>query len=220
MPKRETESAPASVAPSTPRASGERRTEASAAGDVARPGNSTRPPQAEGLAVASEPGDTLLSAGKPADRVELLVEDRLVEVDERLHEVDERLHEVDERLHEVDERLHEVDSRLLVVERKKSLAAPERRQKPWVWFAFLIAFVVIFQLLLRALRQPLDHSNQARGCRGVGRCSSESPPKFHALQSVHPTSRVAPHSAALGDHQNPSQLFCAFTCRGRGLGDV
>ena len=206
MPKRETESAPASVAPSTPRASGERRTEASAAGDVARPGNSTRPPQAEGLAVASEPGDTLLSAGKPADRVELLVEDRLVEVDERLHEVDERL--------------HEVDSRLLVVERKKSLAAPERRQKPWVWFAFLIAFVVIFQLLLRALRQPLDHSNQARGCRGVGRCSSESPPKFHALQSVHPTSRVAPHSAALGDHQNPSQLFCAFTCRGRGLGDV
>ncbi|HYQ29135.1 MAG TPA: hypothetical protein VER04_18015 [Polyangiaceae bacterium] len=86
----------------------------------------------------SEPADTLLSAGKPAERVELLVEDRLAEVERHLQEVDERL--------------HEVDSRLLVVERKKSLAAPERRQKPWVWFAFLIAFVVIFQLLQRALR--------------------------------------------------------------------
>ena len=138
MPERETESAPASVAPSTPRASGERPADASTAGDVARPASSTRPPQAEELAVVSEPGDTLLSAGKPADRVELLVEDRLVEVERHLQEVDERL--------------HEVDSRLLVVERKKSLAVPERRQKPWVWFAFLIAFVVIFQLLQRALR--------------------------------------------------------------------
>ena len=138
MPERETESAPASVAASTPRASGERPAEASAAGAVARPANSTRPPQPEELAVVSEPADTLLSAGKPAERVELLVEDRLAEVERHLQEVDERL--------------HEVDSRLLVVERKKSLAAPERRQKPWVWFAFLIAFVVIFQLLQRALR--------------------------------------------------------------------
>ena len=138
MPERETESAPASVAPSTPRASGERPADASAAGDVARPANSTRRPQAEELAVVSEPADTLLSAGKPAERVELLVEDRLAEVERQLQEVAERL--------------HEVDSRLLVVERKKSLAAPERRQKPWVWFAFLIAFVVIFQLLQRALR--------------------------------------------------------------------
>jgi len=138
MPERETESAPASVAPSTPRASGERPTDASAAGDVARLANSTRPPQVEELGVVSEPADTLLSAGKPAERVELLVEDRLAEVERHLQEVDERL--------------HEVDSRLLVVERKKSLAAPERRQKPWVWFAFLIAFVVIFQLLQRALR--------------------------------------------------------------------
>ncbi|HEX2669675.1 MAG TPA: hypothetical protein VHM25_02330 [Polyangiaceae bacterium] len=96
------------------------------------------PPQAEELAVVSEPGDTLLSAGKPADRVELLVEDRLVEVERHLQEVDQRL--------------REVDSRLLVVERKKSLAAPERGQKPWVWFAFLIAFVVIFQLIQLVLR--------------------------------------------------------------------
>jgi len=105
-----------------------------------RPSNSTRPPQAEELAGVSEPSDTLLSAGKPADRVELLVEDRLVEIERHLQEVDERL--------------HEVDARLLVVERKKSLAAPEpeRRQKPWVWFTFLIAFVVIFQLVQRALR--------------------------------------------------------------------
>ena len=138
MPERETESAPASVAPSTPRASGERPADASAAGDVERAANSTRPPQVEELVVGSEPGDTLLSAGKPADRVELLVEDRLVEVERHLQEVDEHL--------------HEVDSRLLVVERKKSLAAPERRQAPWVWCAFLIAFFVIFQLLQRALR--------------------------------------------------------------------
>ena len=138
MPERETESAPAGVTPSTPRASGERPVDATAAGDVARPANSTRRPQAEELAVVSEPADTLLSAGKPAERVELLVEDRLAEVERHLQEVEERL--------------HEVDSRLLVVERKKSLAAPERRQKPWVWFAFLIAFVVIFQLLQRALR--------------------------------------------------------------------
>ena len=62
------------------------------------------------------------------------------------------LAEVERHLQEVDERLHEVDSRLSVVERKKSLAAPERRQKPWVWFAFLIAFAVIFHLLQRALR--------------------------------------------------------------------
>ena len=63
-----------------------------------------------------------------------------------------RLAEVERHLQEVDERLHEVDSRLLVVERKKSLAAPERRQNPWVWFAFLIASVVIFQFLQRVLR--------------------------------------------------------------------
>jgi hypothetical protein len=138
MPERETESAPASGAPSTPRASGERPADASAAGDVARTANGSGPPQAEEPAVVSEPGDTLLSAGKPADRVELLAEDRMAEVERHLQEIDERL--------------HEVDSRLLVVERKKSLAAPERRQKPWIWFAFLIAFVVIFQLLQRALR--------------------------------------------------------------------
>jgi hypothetical protein len=77
----------------------------------------------------------LLSAGKPADRLELLVEDRLAVVDQRLREVDERL--------------HGVDSRLLVLEHKKSIAAPEARQKPWLWIAFLIAIVVVFQLLRR-----------------------------------------------------------------------
>lgn len=76
----------------------------------------------------SEPSDTLLSAGKPADKLELLLEDRLALVDERLRELDERLAKL---------------------ERKKPNASPEPRQKPWLWLAFLIALVVVFQLLQR-----------------------------------------------------------------------
>jgi hypothetical protein len=130
--------APASGAPATPRASGEQRVGVAAAAnasDTPTPQSSTRAAQNEELAVVSEPSDTLLSAGKPADRLELLLEDRLAVVDQRLREVDERL--------------HEVDSRLLVLEQKKSIAAPEPRQKSWLWIAFLIAIVVVFQLLRR-----------------------------------------------------------------------
>jgi hypothetical protein len=112
--------------------SGEQR---SALTDTPLPSSSAAPPQAEELAAVSEPSDTLLSAGRPADRLELLLEDRLATVDERLRGFERDL--------------HEVDSRLLVLEQKKSIAAPEPRQKPWLWIAFLIALVVVFQLLRR-----------------------------------------------------------------------
>jgi hypothetical protein len=49
----------------------------------------------------------------------------------------------------VDERLRELDARLAVLERKKPIAAAEPRQKPLLWIAFLIALVVVFQLLHR-----------------------------------------------------------------------
>jgi len=126
---------PASGAPITPRASGERLVGDADLALASAPVSSTRAAKPEEPAVLSEPSDTLLSAGKPADRLELLLEDRLAVVDERLREVDERL--------------LEVDSRLLVLERKKSIAAPEPRQKPWLWILFLIALVVVFQLLRR-----------------------------------------------------------------------
>jgi hypothetical protein len=116
--------------PATPRVSGEQLT-----GDSAEPESSTRaapalaePSLAPEPAANSEPSDTLLSAGKPADRLELLLEDRLAIVDERLREV---------------------DSRLAVLERRKTIAAPEPRRKPWLWIVFLIALVVVFQLLQR-----------------------------------------------------------------------
>jgi hypothetical protein len=118
-------------APATPRASGEQSRYASpepesstrGAGAVLEPAGAVFE-----AAVASEPSDTLLSAGKPADRLELLLEDRLAIVDERLREV---------------------DARLAVLERKKAAVVPESRQKPWLWIAFLIALVVVFQLLQR-----------------------------------------------------------------------
>jgi hypothetical protein len=103
------------------------------------PESSTRAAPASEPAAVSEPSDTLLSAGKPADRLELLLEDRL----------EDRLGLVDERLRELDERLRDADSRLLVLEQKRSIVAPEPRQKPWLWIAFLIALVVVFQLLRR-----------------------------------------------------------------------
>ena len=78
--------------------------------------------------VPSDPSDTLLSAGKPADRLEVMLEDRLAVVDERLREL---------------------DGRLASLEHKKSITAPEPRQKPWLWVAFLIALAVVFQLLHR-----------------------------------------------------------------------
>lgn len=141
MPERDAHDrpAPTSGAPHTPRVSGEQLAGVASVGETPLPESSTRAHAAEDAAhsapAASEPSDTLLSAGKPADRLELLLEDRLAVVDERLREVDRRL--------------HDVDSRLLVLEQKRSIVAPEPRQKPWLWIAFLIALVVVFQLLRR-----------------------------------------------------------------------
>jgi len=81
--------------------------------------------------VPSEPTDTLLSAGKPADRLELLLEDRLAVVDERLQQLDLRLARLEQS-------------------RPTTAPQPVARQKPWLWLVFLIALAAVFQLL-RAL---------------------------------------------------------------------
>ena len=131
-----------SGSPATPRVSGEVLTSLESLRESPAPASSTRAalaPSEPGTpsepgplsepGVPSEPSDTLLSAGKPAHRLELLLEDRLTEVDQRLREL---------------------DSRLAILEQKKSIAAPEpRQQKPWLWVAFLIALAVVFQLLHR-----------------------------------------------------------------------
>jgi len=116
-------------APATPRASGEQSSYT-----APQPESSTRgagafaDPSVIPEPAPSEPSDTLLSAGKPADRREVLLEDRLAVLDERLREL---------------------DGRLGALERKKVSAASEPLQKPWLWIAFLIALVVVFQLLQR-----------------------------------------------------------------------
>ncbi len=128
MPERDAhdDSPPAAdrAAPHTPRVSG-------APADERSPLPHSGTQQTAGIdeaPVVSEPGDTLLSAGKPADRLELLLEDRLSGVDDRLREL---------------------DARLAALEQRKPARAPEPRQKPWLWLVFLVALVVIFQLLRR-----------------------------------------------------------------------
>jgi hypothetical protein len=114
-----------SGAPHTPRVSGE---PAASALDSLPPASGTQHTLSEEPA-GSEPGDTLLSAGKPAERLEVLLEDRMAGIDERLRQL---------------------DARIARLEQKKPVpAAPESRQKPWLWIAFLIGLVVIFQLLRR-----------------------------------------------------------------------
>jgi hypothetical protein len=114
--------------PATPRASEELPTGPLAA-DTPLPESNTRAAVLPGEpSASSEPSDTLLSAGRPAARLEVMLEDRLAVVDERLREL---------------------DARLAVLERKKPIAAAEPRQKPLLWIAFLIALVVVFQLLHR-----------------------------------------------------------------------
>ena len=63
--------------------------------------------------------------------------------------LEDHLAAVDERLRQVDAQLHELDTRLAVLEQRKPTSAPEPRQKPWLWIAFLIGLVVVFQLLRR-----------------------------------------------------------------------
>jgi hypothetical protein len=75
----------------------------------------------------SEPGDTLLSAGKPAERWEL-----------------------EDRIGQVDRRIDELETRLASLERKRPRdAAQIARPKPWLWIAFLIGVAIVFQLLRR-----------------------------------------------------------------------
>ena len=138
MPEREaydSDSAAQSGSPATPRASGE--VSAPSSSQVVAPESSMRafelrsspPEDADTTPVPSEPSDTLLSAGKPADKLEIMLEDRLALVDERMREL---------------------EARLAVLEQKKSIRPDaELRQRPWLWLAFLIAIVVVFQLLHR-----------------------------------------------------------------------
>jgi hypothetical protein len=126
--------APASGAPATPRVSGEVPDGGPFAEHTPLPQSSTRmAEQTDAAGLPSERTDTLLSAGKPADRLELLLEDRLAVVDDTLAVFDERL--------------RDLSARVAVLEQKKSIVAPEPRQKPWLWIAFLIALTVVFQLL-------------------------------------------------------------------------
>lgn len=129
MPERDAQDSP-SAPPNTPRVSGEVPAGLGAAESTPLPQSSTRAALPEEQPAVSEPSDTLLSAGKPADRLEVMLEDRLAVVDERLRELDHRIS---------------------VLEQKKSIRVEEPRQKPWLWIVFLIALVVVFQLL-RAMR--------------------------------------------------------------------
>lgn len=130
MPERDPQDSPA-VPPQTPRVSGEVQARLEIVDSTPLPESSTRAAQLpEEAVVASEPSDTLLSAGKPADRLELLLEDRLALVDERMRELEQRI---------------------AVLEQRKSIRVSEPRSKPWLWIVFLIALVVVFQLL-RAMR--------------------------------------------------------------------
>jgi hypothetical protein len=125
---------PASGAPATPRVSGE-----VAKGSVAlsEPADETPLPESSLRAAPAdaaptnpnaESSDTLLSAGKPADRLELLLEDGLSRIDARLHDL---------------------DARLAVLEQKKPSPVAEPRNKPWLWIVFLVVLVVVFQMLQR-----------------------------------------------------------------------
>jgi hypothetical protein len=123
---REPETTPQSGAPETPRVSGEVSASLGVT-ETPQPDSNMRPAQLpDEPAVISEPGDTLLSAGKPAHRLELMLEDRFGSLEDRLRQI---------------------DSRLAMLEQKKSMPPPEPRQKPWLWIAFLIGLVVVFQLL-------------------------------------------------------------------------
>ena len=126
------QAAPDSGAPATPRGSGE-LPGGGFSEHTPLPESSTRAAQLPDAPVPSGPTDTLLSAGKPAHPLELLLEDRLAVVDDTLALVHERL--------------QQLDARLSGLERRKSTVAPAPRQKSWLWLAFLIALAVVFQLL-------------------------------------------------------------------------
>jgi hypothetical protein len=110
-------------APATPRVSGELGPALATPAPVSDTRAAVLPEEPPAV---SEPGDTLLSAGKPADRLELMFEDRFALLEDRLHQL---------------------ETRLLGLEQKKSTRAPEPNRRPWLWLVFLVGLVVIFQLL-------------------------------------------------------------------------
>ncbi len=116
-------------APETPRVSGELLgTFGMPAEGLPQSSQRASAPSADEAAV-SEPGDTLLSAGKPAERWELVLEDRMGVIDRRIDEL---------------------ETRLASLERKRPRdAAQVARPKPWLWIAFLIGVAIVFQLLRR-----------------------------------------------------------------------
>ncbi|MDF3065874.1 MAG: hypothetical protein K0R38_1475 [Polyangiaceae bacterium] len=130
----EAESAsPTSGAPATPRVSGEvvkgSVPEAAGAEETPLPSSNRRAAETAAAPPGSgESSDTLLSAGKPADRFELLLEDGLSRIEARLRDL---------------------DARLSVLEQKKPSPVPEPRHKPWLWIVFLVTLVVVFQMLQR-----------------------------------------------------------------------
>jgi hypothetical protein len=131
MPERDAND-PSSTPPNTPRVSGEvpARLELVDSTSTPLPESSLRAaPTSEDAHVPSEPSDTLLSAGRPADRLELVLEDKMAVVDERLRELEQRI---------------------TLLEQRRSTRVPEApRSKPWLWLVFLLALVVVFQLLRR-----------------------------------------------------------------------
>jgi hypothetical protein len=129
MPERDAND-PSSTQPPTPRVSGEVPARLELVDSSPSPESSLRAASGpEEASVPSEPSDTLLSAGKPADRLELVLEDKMAVVDERLRELDQRI-------------LH-------LEQRRSTRVPPEARSKPWLWLVFLLALVVVFQLLRR-----------------------------------------------------------------------
>jgi hypothetical protein len=127
-------SPPASGSPATPRVSGEvvkgSVTEAPTLVETPAPSSSVTNTQGADATegIPSEPSDTLLSAGKPAARLELILEDGLSQIEARLRDL---------------------DTRLAALEQKKPSPVTEPRHKPWLWLVFLIALVVVFQMFQR-----------------------------------------------------------------------
>jgi len=117
---------PTNPAPTTPRASGE----ASApgfVGDTPVPESVTRVAEPDSVSAPPVPSDTLLSVGPPANKLEVMLEDRLGTLDQRLFQLEDRLR---------------------VLEQKKPPEVVEKaRTKPWLWVAFLVAIATVFQLL-------------------------------------------------------------------------
>jgi hypothetical protein len=133
--------------PRTPRATSEIEAERDTISDAAPESSLREVPEAAKpakdrarleLAPESEPGDTLLSAGAPASRLELMLEDRFGTLEKRLDDLEAR-------------RFTELDRRLQRLERERQNEALDAwavtRNRPWLWLVFLAVVAAVFQLL-------------------------------------------------------------------------